>query len=429
MSSQYRIGIIGLGYVGLPLAKAFCEKETSVIGFDIDKSKVNSLNKGKSYFRLICRKTLKLFIKKKLFKATSSFTSIKSCDAVIICVPTPLDNHHQPDLSYVINSIHSIKKHLKQGTLVSLESTTYPGTTKDIVKPILEETNFKVGKDIHLCYSPEREDPGNKLFNLQNTPKVISGFSKKCLLKAKSIYSIVCEQLVPLPSLEAAELCKLIENIQRSVNIGLMNELRFFTEKADINLFEVIDAAATKPFGFTPYYPGPGVGGHCIPIDPFYLTYKAKEYGLHTKFIELAGEVNESMPAYITQRIGSQLNLIGKNFSNAKILCIGLAYKKNVSDCRESPSVEIYNQLLKNGSHVDYHDTFVPIFPRMRKYKIRSSSIQLTKRNIKKYDLVILNVLHDDIDVDLILNESKQIIDTSGSLRRYKKYNKKIITV
>ena len=252
MSSQYhQIGIIGLGYVGLPLAKAFCEKGTSVIGFDIDKSKVDSLNKGKSYFGLISRKTLKLFIKKKLFKATSSFTSIKSCDAVIICVPTPLDNHHQPDLSYVINSIHSIKKHLKQGTLVSLESTTYPGTTKDIVKPILEETKFKVGKDIHLCYSPEREDPGNKLFNLQNTPKVISGFSKKCLLKAKSIYSIVCEQLVPLPSLEAAELCKLIENIQRSVNIGLMNELRFFTEKADINLFEVIDAAATKPFGFT----------------------------------------------------------------------------------------------------------------------------------------------------------------------------------
>ncbi len=430
MSSQYhQIGIIGLGYVGLPLAKAFCEKGTSVIGFDIDKSKVDSLNKGKSYFGLISRKTLKLFIKKKLFKATSSFTSIKSCDAVIICVPTPLDNHHQPDLSYVINSIHSIKKYLKQGTLVSLESTTYPGTSKDIVKPILEETGFKVGKDIHLCYSPEREDPGNKSFNLQNTPKVISGFSKKCLLKAKSIYSIVCEQLVSLPSLEAAELCKLIENIQRSVNIGLMNELRFFTEKADINLFEVIDAAATKPFGFTPYYPGPGVGGHCIPVDPFYLTYKAKEYGLHTKFIELAGEVNESMPAYITQRIGSQLNLIGKNFSNSKILCIGISYKKNVSDCRESPSVEIYKQLLTNGSHVDYHDPFVPVFPIMRKYKIKSSSIQLTKQNIKKYDLVVLNVLHDDVDVNLILDESRLIIDTSGSLRSYKKYNKKIITV
>ena len=293
MSSKYQIGIIGLGYVGLPLAKGFCEEGVSVVGFDVDKQKVKSLNSGKSPLKVIDNKLIRELIKKKLFRATSSFSSVKSCDAVIICVPTPLDKHHQPDLSFVVNSVNSIKKFLKPGCLVSLESTTYPGTTKDLVKPILEEAGWIVGKNIHLSYSPEREDPGNKLFNLKNTPKVISGYSKKCLKLSKEIYSIVCNEVVELPSLEAAELCKLIENIQRSVNIGLMNELRFFADKADINLFEVIDAAATKPFGFTPYYPGPGVGGHCIPIDPFYLTFKAKEFGLNTKFIELAGEINE----------------------------------------------------------------------------------------------------------------------------------------
>tara|TARA_B100002019_G_scaffold289666_1_gene305740 strand:- start:10639 stop:11928 length:1290 start_codon:yes stop_codon:yes gene_type:complete len=429
MSSKHKIGIIGLGYVGLPLAKGFCEKGTSIIGFDIDKLKVDSLNNGESTLEVITNQSLKAFIKKKLFKATTSFKSIRSCDAVIICVPTPLDNHHQPDLSFVTNSIHLIKKYLKKGCLLSLESTTYPGTTKDIVKPILEEAGWSIGSDLHLCYSPEREDPGNELFNLRNTPKIISGYTKKCLSKAKTIYSIVCDQLVELPSLESAELCKLIENIQRSVNIGLMNELRFFAEKANINLFEVIDAAATKPFGFTPYYPGPGVGGHCIPIDPFYLTFKAKEYGLNTKFIELAGEVNESMPIYITEKIGEKLNSIGKSFSKSKILCIGLSYKKNVSDCRESPSMEIFNQLLKKGAKTDYYDPLVKFFPKMRKYEIASKSIKLNRSNLKKYDLVVVNVLHDCVDIDLILDSSKTIIDTSGALRNFKDYNKKIITV
>lgn len=429
MSSKYQIGIIGLGYVGLPLAKGFCEEGVSVVGFDVDKQKVKSLNSGKSPLKVIDNKLIRELIKKKLFRATASFSSVKSCDAVIICVPTPLDKHHQPDLSFVVNSVNSIKKFLKPGCLVSLESTTYPGTTKDLVKPILEEAGWIVGKNIHLSYSPEREDPGNKLFNLKNTPKVISGYSKKCLKLSKEIYSIVCNEVVELPSLEAAELCKLIENIQRSVNIGLMNELRFFADKADINLFEVIDAAATKPFGFTPYYPGPGVGGHCIPIDPFYLTFKAKEFGLNTKFIELAGEINESMPAYISQKVGEQLNLMKKNFTTAKILCVGLSYKKNVGDCRESPGVEIFSQLNRKGAKVDYHDPFVLRFPKMRKYNFRAQSINLSKRNIKKYDVIVVNVLHDNIDATMLVNEANKIIDTSGALRAYKGFSKKIVTI
>lgn len=423
------IGIIGLGYVGLPLAKSYLQADTKVLGFDVDIAKVENLNQGKSELEIFPNSFLKESLKNKKFEAHDSFSLIKKCDAIIICVPTPLDKFHQPDLSYVISSIKSVVKFLKKGALVSLESTTYPGTSVEIIKPLLESHGFEVGKDIHLCYSPEREDPGNHSYTLKNTPKVISGFSQKCLSKAKEIYSLVCDTLVPVSSLEAAELCKLIENIQRSVNIGLMNELRLFAEKTDINLFEVIDAAATKPFGFTPYYPGPGVGGHCIPIDPFYLTFKAREFGVHTRFIELAGEVNDSMPSYIIRRVGEVLNLQKKSFSNSKILCIGLSYKKNVGDTRESPSVQIFGQLIELGAKTDYHDPFVPSFPSMRKYSIHSKSVTLSEKTIKKYDLVVVNTLHDQIDVEVLYKYSKKIIDSAGSLRHFKDKQKKIILV
>ncbi len=423
------IGVIGLGYVGLPLAKAFNENSVRVIGFDVDQAKVNSLNSGTSPLDIYPNTFLRKMLSKKLFKASSNFKDSKLCDAIIICVPTPLDAYHQPDLSFVTESVKSIAKYVKDGAMISLESTTYPGTTKDIVKPILESFGKKVGRDIFLCYSPEREDPGNEAFTLKNTPKVISGYTKKCLSRAKLVYSIVCEDLVSLPSLEAAELCKLIENIQRSVNIGLMNELRFFAEKANINLFQVIDAAATKPFGFTPYYPGPGVGGHCIPIDPFYLTYKAKEYGIHTKFIELAGEVNESMPEYITRRVGDELNKLGKSLKHSNILCIGLSYKKNVGDCRESPSVEIFNNLITKGAKVSYHDPFVDRFPKMRNFNIKSKSVPLVAKNIQKFDVVVVNVLHDEINMDLIYQNSRLIIDSSGAFRFIVDSKKKIISI
>jgi len=423
------IGIIGLGYVGLPLAKSYLQSDVKVLGFDVDTNKVEALNKGKSSLDIFPDSFLRESLQKKKFKAFSSFASIKKCDAVIICVPTPLDKFHQPDLSYVISSIKSAAKFLKKGALVSLESTTYPGTSIEIIKPLLESHDFVVGKDIHLCYSPEREDPGNHAYTLKNTPKVVSGFSQKCLSKAKEVYSIVCDTLVPVSSLEAAELCKLIENIQRSVNIGLMNELRLFAEKAGINLFEVIDAAATKPFGFTPYYPGPGVGGHCLPIDPFYLTFKAREFGVHTRFIELAGEVNESMPSYIIRRVGEVLNFQKKSFSNSKILCIGLSYKKNVGDTRESPSVQIFHQLIELGAKTDYHDPLVPSFPSMRKYNINSNSVNLSKKTIRKYDLIIVNTLHDKIDVQALYKYSKKIIDSAGSLRHIKDKLNKIILV
>lgn len=424
-----KIGIVGLGYVGLPLAKAFNNKSISVIGFDIDKLKVNSLNKGRSPLEIYPNNLLKDMISKDLFRASSDFQEIIYCDAVIICVPTPLDEYHQPDLTYVINSVKSVSLHLKKGAMVSLESTTYPGTSKDIVLPIIQSTGKSVGKDFYLCYSPEREDPGNEDFHLSNTPKVISGYTRKCLSRAKKIYSIVCDSLVPLPSLEAAELCKLIENIQRSVNIGLMNELRIFAEKANINLFQVIDAASTKPFGFTPYYPGPGVGGHCIPIDPFYLTYKAREYGIHTKFIELAGEVNESMPDYIISRVGEELNRLGKSFSKSKILCIGLSYKKNVEDCRESPSIKIFSKLISKGADVAYHDPHVLSFPKMRKIKINKKSLPLKPKMIKSFDVVLINVLHDKVDKDILYNNANKIIDSSGGLRFYPDLKNKITTL
>lgn len=409
-----KIGVIGIGYVGLPLIESFCDKGISCIGVDIDDGKVQSLNSGESFLDSLSDEKLQKFIEKKLFFATTDYEELSNADAVIICVPTPMDLYRKPNLDYVINSVNSSLPFLKENTLLSLESTTYPGTSRDILKPLIEKQGFVLGENFYLCFSPEREDPGNLEYNMSNTPKVVSGFSEKCLKKAIEVYSIVCKKLVPVSSLEIAETCKLVENIQRSVNIGLMNELKTLTTKMDINIFEVIDAAATKPFGFTKYYPGPGVGGHCIPIDPFYLTYKAKEFNVDTKFIELAGEINRSMPGFVISNIADILNTKGLSISKSKILCLGISYKKNVGDTRESPPVQIFDSLIKLGAKVNFSDPYFDVFPKTKNYSHTSSSVNLSKENLSKHDIVLILTDHDSWDYQEILDHSNLIIDTRG---------------
>ena len=411
---EKKVGIIGIGYVGLPLVAAFCEKEINCIGFDIDEEKVNSLNNSISFLDHPSNQDIESFINSGLFQATTDFTKISEVNHVIICVPTPIDLYRKPDLSYVIESVESIVEYLAPSTLISLESTTYPGTTRDIIAPILEKSDLSVGKDVYLSFSPEREDPGNKKFNLSNTPKVVSGYTQECLKRSVSLYSSICEQVIQVSSLEIAETSKLIENIQRAVNIGLMNELKTLTDAMGINIFEVIDAAATKPFGFTKYYPGPGVGGHCIPIDPFYLTYKAKEYNIDTKFIELAGEVNRSMPDFVLGKVIDALNSKNLSLSQSKVLCLGISYKKNVGDTRESPPVEIFDKLHKLGANTEYSDPYFNNFPKTKKYKYTSKSISINKENLSKFDLVLLLTDHDCWDYKQIIQESNLIIDTRG---------------
>ncbi len=409
-----KVGILGLGYVGLPLISAFCKKGISCIGFDIDEERVKLISKAKSFLDEPSSSDLRSFIEEGKLDVTTDFSRIDEVDHVAICVPTPIDEHRKPDLNYVVNSVKSISKHLSKGTLISLESTTYPGTTREILKPIIENENFNIGKDIFLAFSPEREDPGNKEFNLSNTPKVVSGLTDACCDKAEKFYNKICKNIVKVSSLEVAETAKLLENIQRSVNIGLMNEMKIFAEKMDINLFEVIDAASTKPFGFSKYYPGPGVGGHCIPIDPFYLTYKAKELNVDTRFIELAGEINRSMPNFVIKNISNTLNSNKLSISCSKILCLGLSYKKNVADTRESPPIEIFDMLKNKGGEIDYSDPHLERFPITKKYKYTAKSVKICEENLKNYDLVVILTDHDDFDYDLILNCSKKIIDTRG---------------
>tara|TARA_Y100001970_G_C14239663_1_gene864101 strand:- start:2479 stop:3774 length:1296 start_codon:yes stop_codon:yes gene_type:complete len=425
--NETRVGIIGIGYVGLPLVDAFCKKGIKCIGFDIDKEKVTALNSAESFLVEPSNHDLKSYIDSKLFEATTEFQKVAEVNHIIICVPTPIDLYRKPDLSYVVDSTKSIVNYIQSGTLISLESTTYPGTTREIIAPILEESGLKIGSDIFLSFSPEREDPGNKDFNLANTPKVVSGYSAACMERAISIYSIICEKIVKVSSLEIAETSKLVENIQRAVNIGLMNELKTLTDKMDINIFEVIDAASTKPFGFTKYYPGPGVGGHCIPIDPFYLTYKAKEYNIDTKFIELAGEVNRSMPDFVIGKVSEALNRKKLSISQAKILCLGISYKKNVGDTRESPPVEIFDRLNKLGAKTDFSDPYFDVFPRTKKYKYSCSSENQLGKNLEKYDLVLLLTDHDLWDYDEILTFSNLIIDTRGRYHTLGIKSKKLV--
>ncbi|MBJ12679.1 MAG: UDP-N-acetyl-D-glucosamine dehydrogenase [Candidatus Marinimicrobia bacterium] len=422
-----KVGVVGLGYVGLPLISAFCKKGIPCIGFDIDDKRVQLISDSKSFLDEPSDSDLKSFKKKNLLDVTTDFSRIKEVDHIAICVPTPIDTHRKPNLDYVINSVKSITDFLQKDTLISLESTTYPGTTREILKPLIEDKGHQIGSDIFLAFSPEREDPGNKNFNLSNTPKVVSGLTEYCAKKAKNFYSKICDQIVMVSSLEVAETTKLLENIQRSVNIGLMNEMKIFAEKMDINLFEVIDAAATKPFGFSKYYPGPGVGGHCIPVDPFYLTYKAKEFNLDTKFIELAGEINRSMPNFIFKNISNVLNSMNLAISGSKILCLGLSYKKNVADTRESPPIEIFNLLKINGCDADFSDPHLDYFPPTKRYDYNDQSIDINKKNLSKYNLVVLLTDHDAFDYNFILNNSSIIIDTRGRYHSMGIKSKKVI--
>lgn len=409
------IGIVGLGYVGLPLALRYAAVGFKVLGIDTDQTKIDKINAGSSYLKHIPADSISAV--KENFEVTTDFSEAVRADALIICVPTPLNRHREPDLSFVVSTMDSLLPFLRSAQVVSLESTTYPGTTEEVLLPAIEGAGFRVGENIFLLYSPEREDPGNQHFSTQTIPKIVGGHTEACLEIGKSLYQAAIDQVVPVSSTRAAELTKLLENIHRAVNIGLVNELKIVADKMDIDIHEVIDAAATKPFGFTAYYPGPGLGGHCIPIDPFYLTWKAREYGVNTRFIELAGEVNTAMPDYVVQKTSEALNERGLAVSASKVLVLGVAYKKNVDDMRESPSAEIMKKLMALGADVDYSDPYVPVFPPMRNYDFDKHSVELNAESIRKYDVLVLATNHDAFDYPLIKREAALIIDTRGVYR------------
>ena len=420
-SNKFKVGIIGMGYVGLPLALEFALKGIQTIGFDLDESKVKSINKDKkSYIKHIPGKNIKSTVESGMLSATKEFSKLKEADAIIICVPTPLDKNREPDMKYVVQTAEEISRHLRPGHFISLESTTYPGTTDELLLGIFAKTGLKVGKDYFLCFSPEREDPNNPSYVTATIPKVIGGITKKCLDLGLLIYGKVIEKLVPVSSTKAAEATKLLENIYRSINIALVNELKTVFDKMDIDVWEVIDAAATKPFGYTPFYPGPGLGGHCIPIDPFYLTWKAREYETATKFIELAGEINTNMPHYVIAKVMDALNVNRKALNSSKILILGLAYKKNVDDIRESPSLKLIELLQERGAKVDYNDEFVKSIPELRKYKFNKKSVKLSKENLNKYDLVLMSTDHDYYDHKFIVKHSKLIVDSRNAFKDFK---------
>jgi UDP-N-acetyl-D-glucosamine dehydrogenase len=408
------IGIVGLGYVGLPLALRFVEVGYRVIGLDVDDTKVAAINAGCSYIEHIRPASIEAAIANGL-SATEDFSRAKEADALILCVPTPLTKHREPDLSFVLNTMDSLLPHLRAGQVVSLESTTYPGTTDEELLPRIESVGFTVGDDIFLVYSPEREDPGNPSFTTRSIPKVCGGTTPACLEAGMALYGQVIDQMVPVSSTRAAELTKLLENIHRAVNIGLVNEMKIVADRLEIDIHEVISAAATKPFGFVPYWPG--LGGHCIPIDPFYLTWKAREYGVHTRFIELAGEVNSAMPDYVIAKVSSALNARRKSIMGSSILVLGIAYKRNVDDMRESPSVHIMEKLRELGADVSYSDPHVPVFPRTRRSNFDLSSVELSREALSSYDCVVIATDHDKFDYDQILSHAQLIIDSRGRFR------------
>jgi len=412
------IGIIGLGYVGLPLALRYAEVGYRVIGFDIDARKVQMISEGKSYHGHIPDARIVEDTKGNLM-ASGDFSLTREADALILCVPTPLDKYREPDLSYIVSTMKSIKPYLRKGQVLSLESTTYPGNTEEMLKPMLEEEGFKVGEDIFLVYSPEREDPGNPEYGTSNIPKVCGGVTSHCLEVGVALYDQVVVKVVPVASTRVAEMTKLLENIHRAVNIGLMNEMKILCDKMHIDLFEVIEAASSKPFGFVPYYPGPGIGGHCIPIDPFYLTWKAREYGMHTRFIELAGEINSNMPKWVVNKTIDVLNERKKPLNGSRILLLGMAYKRDVEDIRESPSLFIMEQLMAKGAEVSYADPHIAKLPNLRDHHFycEKESISLTPEVLASFDAVILCTAHSKFDYEMIEKNASLIIDTRGIYR------------
>lgn len=415
------ISIIGLGYVGLPLMLCFAEEGYRVLGIDVDKTKNAALSEGRSYLQHIPSERIANVLGN--IRATSDFSSASEADALILCVPTPLNRYREPDLSFVTNTMDALLPYLRKGQIISLESTTYPGTTEEELKTRIEQAGFTIGEDIFLSFSPEREDPGNPHFSTSQIPKVCGADTEACLNAGLALYQAVVEKVVPVSSTRAAEMTKLLENIHRSVNIGLVNEMKIVADRMGLDIYEIIEAASTKPFGFVPYFPGPGIGGHCIPVDPFYLTWKAREYGLHTRFIELAGEINGHMPKWVVNKITEALNEEGKPLKNAEILVLGIAYKRDVDDMRESPSVDVMELLMAKGASVAYSDPHVPRFPPMRRHQIDLASVTLTPEAVSRFDCVVLTTAHSQFDYEMIVENAKLIVDTRGAFRHFRKPN------
>lgn len=411
-----KIGIIGMGYVGLPLAIEFCKAGFQVCGFDVDEGKVKVLESGRSYIKHIDADRIAGC--SPLFTPTTDFSKLAEIDCIIVCVPTPLNKNREPDMSYVLETTRSIARHLRKDQLVILESTTYPGTTDEDMREILEATGLLAGQDFFLAYSPEREDPNNQDFSTGTIPKVVGGYTKQCLELASSLYGSIIKKIVPVSSTKVAEATKLLENIYRSVNIAMVNELKILFDRMGIDIWEVIEAAKTKPFGFQAFYPGPGLGGHCIPIDPFYLTWKAREYDLSTKFIELAGEINTSMPYYVIEKTVEALNERGKSIKGARVLILGLAYKKDVDDIRESPSLKLIKLFKRKGAVVDYSDPYVAKMPKMRHYNYQMESIALTAINLRQYDVAVIATDHSQVDYSFIVANSALVVDTRNTTKQ-----------
>jgi len=421
------VGIVGMGYVGLPLVRTFSKAGFPTMGFDVDVEKVKALRAGRSYIKHIPSEMIKELVATKRFSATENMAELSKPDVVIICVPTPLSHSRDPDMTYVEGTARSIAKALRPGQLVVLESTTYPGTTTELVQPILEGTGLKVERDFFLAYSPEREDPGRTDYSTATIPKVVGAVGPKSSELAVALYSAAISQVVPVASCEVAEACKIVENVYRCVNIAMVNELKLVFDKMGIDVWEVINAAKTKPFGFQAFYPGPGLGGHCIPIDPFYLTWKARHYGEPTRFIELAGEINTRMPEYVVHRLAEALNERGMPVKGSRVLVLGMAYKKDVDDLRESPSIHLIEMLRARGAKVDYNDPFIPATPVQREHNLGMKSAPLTPKSLEKYDAVLISTDHSSYDYDMIVKNSKLVIDTRNATAGVKNGRNKIV--
>lgn len=422
------VGVVGMGYVGLPLVRTFGNAGFKTLGFDIDVKKVQMLNAGKSYIKHIPDSMIAGLKKAGLFSATANPRDLRKPDALLICVPTPLSKTRDPDMTYVENTTQMISKHMRAGQLIALESTTYPGTTRELMLPILEKNSgLKVGKDFYLAYSPEREDPGRVDFTTETTPKVVGGYDAASKRLATALYSGAITQVVPVDSCEIAEAAKIIENVYRCVNIAMVNELKMLFDKMGIDVWAVINAAKTKPFGFSAFYPGPGLGGHCIPIDPFYLTWKARQYGESTRFIELAGEINTRMPEYVINRLTLALNDRKIPLHGAKVLVLGLAYKKDVDDLRESPSIELIHLLRKHGAKVDYNDPHIAKTHKGREHDLQMKSVPVTPASLKKYHVVLIATDHSAYDYSMIVKHSKLVVDSRNATVNVKSGRNKIV--
>jgi UDP-N-acetyl-D-glucosamine dehydrogenase len=421
------VGVLGLGYVGLPLVREFTSAGLKVTGFDIDEQKVRTLNSGRSIIKHVPHSQVRTMIKSGLFKATTDMALIRKVDTVIICVPTPLTQNREPDMQFIVKSSETIAKNLRRGQLIVLESTTYPGTTREVVIPILESSGLKAGRDFYLAFSPEREDPGNKNFTTKTIPKVVGGLTKTCKDMACSLYGAAIAKIVPVSSLEVAEAAKILENVYRCINIAMVNELKIVFDRMGIDIWEVIRAASTKPFGFNPFYPGPGLGGHCIPIDPFYLTWKARQYGMATRFIELAGEINTNMPHYVIAKTIEALNERKKSLKGSKVLVLGLAYKKDIDDLRESPSIELIELLRKKGAKVDYNDPYIPRTHKQRQHDLQMVSRKLTAKMLAGYDAVLISTDHSAYDYKWIVKNARLVVDSRNATADVRSGRNKIV--